>query len=489
MWCNEGKTLIPANACSLIERRSNQPRHRHRVQAQGEQYSKSKPSWQEQPPCWFCSSSLGSAGGGQAARGSKDLCGWLTHSVTAYDLDETKQWKKQLFEQVDSGGSRSESQLLQGSRSESEPDPIRMEGGRYLVRWYGYFLNTHGATAHGYRTKLSEEDIITVDMIWEKCSDMLPFDPSGGSQSKDVCLSFALFHLLKRRYFGINCYEAGLQKTRGFVLSGLLASEDGKRAFRITVEDVKLPDTVKPEIASSLKSIAPTDHLTNGEASLQRNELFITPFKETLRRDGWDLTDTMLIWHIATNCCETGLTPAVEISRHGKLRHYREVATTLSRYSAYLMASVPELLPGNPTYISFTFDKVMQEATVVLYPGQEEDIRERAIANRDMLTEALNRSRPSDQEDHNNDTIFFRGLKLGKELEDHIDNEEIRWKVLAEFWAEIILYVAPSDNVRGHVERLANGGEFITHIWALLSHAGILTRHLRQQESSQRFTS
>jgi hypothetical protein len=243
------------------------------------------------------------------------LASGCTNSVTAYDLDETKQWKKQLFElgqqyvysgliflllrpsrisvlneliwnpetsdpiyeycyillaaimytnlfrviacwmatfsdpskvvadymrdllQVDSGGSRSESQLLQGSRSrtrsESESDPIRMEGGRYLVRWYDYFLNTHGATGHGYRTKLFEEDIITVDMIWEKCTNMLPFDPSGGSQSKDVCLSFALFHLLKRRYFGINCYEAGLQKTRNFVLNGLLASEDGKRAFRI----------------------------------------------------------------------------------------------------------------------------------------------------------------------------------------------------------------------------------------------------------------
>ena len=81
------------------------------------------------------------------------------------------------------------------------------------------------------------------------------------------------------------------------------------------MQDVKLPYTVKPEIASSLKSIAPTDHLTNGEASLRRNELFITPFKETLRRDDWDLTDTMLIWHIATN--------------------YREIVETSQDYSGH----------------------------------------------------------------------------------------------------------------------------------------------------------
>jgi hypothetical protein len=126
---------------------------------------------------------------------------------------------------VDSGGAH---QPLQVS------DPIRMEGGRYLVRWYGYFLNTDGAKAHGYWIKLTKEDIVTVDMIWEECSDRLFNDPSGGSQSKDVCLSFALFHLLKRRYFGMDCYEAGRQETRDFVLKGLLASEeDGKRAFRI----------------------------------------------------------------------------------------------------------------------------------------------------------------------------------------------------------------------------------------------------------------
>ena len=79
----------------------------------------------------------------------------------------------------------------------------------------------------------------------------------------------------------------------------------------------------------------------------------------------------------------------MEISRHGKLRHYREVATTLSRYSAYLMASVPGLLHGNPADTSFTFDKVMQEATVALYQDQEDDVRERARADRHALEKAL----------------------------------------------------------------------------------------------------
>jgi hypothetical protein len=40
----------------------------------------------------------------------------------------------------------------------------------------------------------------------------------------------------------------------------------------------------------------------------------------------------------------------------------------------------------------------------------------------------------------------------------------------------MILYIAPSNNARDHIQHLANGGEFLTHLWALLTHAGILER-------------
>ncbi|EMS52693.1 hypothetical protein TRIUR3_09977 [Triticum urartu] len=54
--------------------------------------------------------------------------------------------------------------------------------------------------------------------------------------------------------------------------------------------------------------------------------------------------------------------------------------------------------------------------------------------------------------------------------------EEAVWELLAEFWSEMILYLTPSDNVKGHVEALQRGGELITLLWALLLHAGITTR-------------
>ena len=70
-------------------------------------------------------------------------------------------------------------------------------------------------------------------------------------------------------------------------------------------------------------------------------------------------------------------------------------------------------------------------------------------------------------------TTFQKGVELGRQLDNLVDTH-LRWKVMAEFWAETILYVAPSDNAEAHIEQLAKGGEFVTHLWAMLSNAGIL---------------
>jgi hypothetical protein len=54
--------------------------------------------------------------------------------------------------------------------------------------------------------------------------------------------------------------------------------------------------------------------------------------------------------------------------------------------------------------------------------------------------------------------------------------DDTAWKLLAEFWSEMILYVAPSDNLNGHKEAIARGGELITLLWVLLFHAGIVSK-------------
>jgi hypothetical protein len=49
--------------------------------------------------------------------------------------------------------------------------------------------------------------------------------------------------------------------------------------------------------------------------------------------------------------------------------------------------------------------------------------------------------------------------------------------VLQDFWAKTTIHAAKSHShstTKQHMQHLESGGEFLTHIWALLAHAGIL---------------
>jgi hypothetical protein len=75
--------------------------------------------------------------------------------------------------------------------------------------------------------------------------------------------------------------------------------------------------------------------------------------------------------------------------------------------------------------------------------------------------------------------VLKEGARLGEQLVELmvVKGEDVAvWKLMAEFWSEMILYVAPSDNLNGHKETIARGGELITLLWVLLFHAGIVSR-------------
>ena len=76
------------------------------------------------------------------------------------------------------------------------------------------------------------------------------------------------------------------------------------------------------------------------------------------------------------------------------------------------------------------------------------------------------------------DSVFHDGAQLARQLTAGIEDRTLQWKVLSDFWAEMMLYIAPCDDsqARAHLEAMARGGEFITHLWALLTHAGVLNR-------------
>lgn len=202
-----------------------------------------------------------------------------TNSITAYSLDDNKQYMRHMIQQVLCTGYVFliictitnnlaavasmllffETQQRIGSRIlacmlasefwnpdkqiadymeseheiESQYDPVSMKGYTYLVQWNFGHMKLNATT--GYKRKLERrEGSVTIEKIWQCNNGLLgPGDASG--ELKDVCLSFALFQLLKRRFIGFHCAETGQMKTKDFVFKGLLLEREGGygRAFNI----------------------------------------------------------------------------------------------------------------------------------------------------------------------------------------------------------------------------------------------------------------
>ncbi|XP_062184369.1 uncharacterized protein LOC133888223 [Phragmites australis] len=242
-----------------------------------------------------------------------------------------------------------------------------------------------------------------------------------------------------------------------------------RQVDRIAKTSVAVPTAVKFAIVDTLR----TNHgrLGNGELSLQRNgvaERLLWACR-ICAGDGnaeGSLSEEIVMWHVATSL--------VEIKRSEKAhgRHDNDddgdgesdnvvVATRLSRYCAYLVALKPGLLPDHRVWTEELYEGVVEEVTRVLARCAGPVVRYERAAT--CLGGSMN-------------ATLRKAAKLGRQLVEEVGEEELAWKVLADFWAELILYIAPSENVTAHAKSLHRGGEFITVLWALLGHAGIVGR-------------
>lgn len=136
---------------------------------------------------------------------------------------------------------------------------------------------------------------------------------------------------------------------------------------------------------------------------------------------------------------------------------HKVAATHLSRYCAYLVSCCPELLPDdNDEWCKSLYENAKKDADRVL------SMPRGATATYPLLDGSL----LSTECTH---SVLKDGASLGKQLVD----SGVGWEPLARFWSEMILYVAPSEHLEAQAEAVAGGGELITLLWAMLSHAGI----------------
>ncbi|KAH7662180.1 hypothetical protein IHE45_15G115300 [Dioscorea alata] len=167
-------------------------------------------------------------------------------------------------------------------------------------------------------------------------------------------------------------------------------------------------------------------------------------------------TQIILVWHVATSICLKKAAP----NPANDEEFNRKVTISLSKYCAYLVVFCQELLPDQSSVTEVIFARIIHETLDLLRWHT-------------FISYKLNRLMEVGDAP---ETIVGKGGKLGRQLIELVTDESLRFRVLREIWLEIILYIAPSDNSTAHAQHLANGGEFITHLWTLLCHLGVLER-------------
>ncbi|XP_062209953.1 uncharacterized protein LOC133911635 [Phragmites australis] len=282
---------------------------------------------------------------------------------------------------------------------------------------------------------------------------------------RSSCLHAALAAMLRLRPARRWCDKIGqnsvLESSRFRRRTGLLSEQIYGHAGLMT--SVQVLPAVKDAVLRSL--LSSYGRLRKGGAAPRRVGGKVDWAMYDSRKSwAWDgegssNTELILMWHVGTRLFEmksTSASPDMIAACH------------LSYYCAYLVAVAPELLPDCAAWTEKRYKEVLEDVREAL--GEDGGAGSESTAERyGRVVQALSAD--------SRDKVLRRGAELGRHLvEEYAEEEASACQILADFWSEMVLYVAPSENVKGHVQAMARGGEFITLVWALLLHAGVTTR-------------
>ncbi|XP_078149456.1 uncharacterized protein LOC144544772 [Carex rostrata] len=223
----------------------------------------------------------------------------------------------------------------------------------------------------------------------------------------------------------------------------------------------------KETILKSLRNSG--GRVTNGETSLKNYGM--EHLSWACQPNG-STTEAILVWHIATILFQhQELSPQknndpLEESAHqqnnNQFKKEQESALALSSYCLYLVAYLPELLPDEVDWTKEIYESLTKE---ILAIAMFFDQKPTKTDHCNYVLHAI----------WGESSVVGKGAMLVKDLMKYADDGAQVWMMLADFWAEMMLFITPSDNVEGH-QKILDQEELITQLWALLTHAGIVTR-------------
>ncbi|KAK1382812.1 hypothetical protein POM88_020547 [Heracleum sosnowskyi] len=277
----------------------------------------------------------------------------------------------------------------------------------------------------------------------------------------------------------IICWLLNIGGVRGSGIDSVSEPTDS-RAFldeMVYVKKHSLPSYVKDFIYNELKikSEVASDPGTAKQICSAKGEWVLGTAGDscsnllTLLKDV-EYDESLLLWHIATELCyndkiDENIQPP---------EHHRKIAKLISDYMIYLLVMKPGIMSAVSRKVLIRFRQTCDVATHIF--DKELYTKERLLPKVQLQGIACERFY---------DFIINRGMDggtiistllapamLAEELKK-IEIEE-RWKIMSRVWVELLSYGASHIKSSAHAQRLSKGGEFITVVWLLMTHLGLV---------------
>ncbi|KAK3220128.1 hypothetical protein Dsin_014098 [Dipteronia sinensis] len=182
-----------------------------------------------------------------------------------------------------------------------------------------------------------------------------------------------------------------------------------------------------------------------------------------------ELEKSILAWHVATDIRYE--LDGEDIKRHGHAfeLHCRLICQ-ISRYMFYLMVLHPNMI-SDGSMDQITLPSILWAARSLKFTSKFEACQRfnELLTDSETYLYRLRLVLEGENDNENDIKIFLKNRlpELLRKLSQQAPEE--RWKIISWTWLEMLPYAAIKCRGIQHAQHLKNGGEFLTHVWFLVT--------------------
>ncbi|OEL29114.1 hypothetical protein BAE44_0009866 [Dichanthelium oligosanthes] len=186
--------------------------------------------------------------------------------------------------------------------------------------------------------------------------------------------------------------------------------------------------------------------------------------------------ETVLLWHLATDFCFHYMD--VNIDDDIRAREMSRTSRQISNYLMYLLFVNPEMLMTGTRSNLFKTTYGDLKRMIRLDIIEEPALDERGITER--ILQEIRRTAPGEG-GLIRDAFGLANALMGVGMEA----AAARWRIIRGVWVEMLCFSAGRCRGYLHAKGLGKGGEYLSHVWLLLSRLGMETLAERLQRTEQ----